>query len=188
MDRSYDKRHIFLAMGACIILFSPIFMLIVPLGVVKTLYYQREIWLTYVPVENYIAFGASLVLLVIACALIGFLDIRKWTVSVGIVCVLLSGYVFYSASLSFITLSSDGIGYRKLFSQEKQTYQWDELEKLVYNVKLPEDDELSNYEFHFIDGEILKMKENRYVTEIQPNLNGQVRASGVPLIYNEPEL
>lgn len=185
MHRRYDKKHIFLAIGACIVLFSPVYLLIIPLAVVNTLYYKKGIWITYAPTENYVTFGVSLFLIVLACLVLGFLGIRKWTVGAGVFCVLLSSLVFYIASLSYITLSGEEISYRTLFSKEKQSYSWEDIEKLVYYVKLPEDDELSYYEFYFKDGQMMKMKQNSYVTNLQGNLNGTVRAMQIPLQYVE---
>ncbi|MFF2755570.1 hypothetical protein ACFVR1_17775 [Psychrobacillus sp. NPDC058041] len=183
--RNYDRRHIFMAIGACIALFSPIFLIIIPLAVVNTLYYKREIWITYVPGENYVAFGVGVFFLVLACGLLWLYDVRKWTVSVGILCFILCGLTFYIASLSYVTLSDDEIAYRTLFSNENQVYDWKELDKLLYYEKLPEDKETSYYEFLFKDGEMLTMKQNSYVKDIQGSLSYKVRGLGIPFVYVE---
>lgn len=185
MDRRYDTRHIFLAIGACIALISPVFILLMPLAIVNTLYYQRDIWILHAPGENYLAYGFSLFLVVLACALLWLLDIRKASIGLAITCLVASGVVFYYVSLSYVTLSDEEISYRKLFSQEKKTYDWEELDQLLYYEKLPEDKDLSYYEFYFKDGEMLTIKQNKYVKEIQPGLNSQVRFLGIPLIYAE---
>lgn len=185
MDRRYDARHIFMVLGICITLFSPIFILLAPLLTANTLYYKRGIWITYAPGENYVVFGLSLFFLVLACGLLWTLDVRKWTISAGVVCVFLSGLVFYFASLSYVTLSSEEISYRTMFSKEKQSYAWEDLERLVYYVALPEDDELSYYEFYLKDGQMITMKQNGHVTQIQGKLNSKVRGLGIPLEYVE---
>lgn len=174
-----------MAIGGCIALLSPVFLIIVPLAVVYTLYDKRGIWLSYVPGENYTAFGVGVFFLVLACVLLWLFDLRKWTISVGILCLLLCGFTFYVASLSYVTLSDDEISYRKLFSKEKQIYEWKELEKLLYYEKLPEDKETSYYEFLFKDGEMLTMKQNSFVKDIQGSLNSKVRGLGIPLVYIE---
>ncbi|TQR20283.1 hypothetical protein [Psychrobacillus vulpis] len=186
MERRYEARHIFMAIGACIALFSPILLLIVPLLVVNTLYYKRGIWITYAPGENYMVFGISVFFLVLACAMLWYFDVQKWAIGISLGCVIVSCIVFYIASLSYVTLSDEEISYRTLLSNEKRTYAWEELEQLVYYVKLPEDDEMSHYEFYFKDGEMLTIRQNSLVTEIQGSLNSKVRGMGIPLKYVEP--
>jgi hypothetical protein len=174
-----------MAIGACIALLSPVFLIIVPLTVVYTIYDKRGIWLSYVPGENYVAFGVGVFFLVLACGLLWLYDVRKWTVSVGILCLVLCSLTFYIASLSYVTLSDDEISYRRLFSRENQVYDWKELDKLLYYEKLPEDKETPYYEFLFKDGEMLTMKQNSFVKNIQGSLNSKVRGLSIPLIYVE---
>lgn len=174
-----------MAIGACIAILSPVFLIIVPLVVVNTLYDKRDIWITYVPGVNYAAFGVGVFFLVLGCALLWLFDVRKWTVSVGILCLILCGFTFYAASLSYVTLSDEEISYRKLFSKEKQIYDWRELDKLLYYEKFEEDKELSHYEFHFKDGQVLTIKQNSFVTGIQGSISSKVRGLGIPLEYVE---
>ncbi|QFF97676.1 hypothetical protein PB01_02015 [Psychrobacillus glaciei] len=185
MHRRYDTRHIFMAIGACIAFLSPVFLIIIPLVVVNTLYDKRDIWITYVPGANYAAFGVGVFFLILACALLWLFDVRKWTVSAGILCLILCGFTFYVASLSYVTLSDEEISYRKLFSKEKQIYDWRELDELLYYEKFEEDKELSHYEFHFKDGQVLTIKQNSFVAGIQGSISSKVRGLGIPLEYVE---
>lgn len=185
MDRRYSTNHIFMAIGACIFLTSPIFLLVIPLIVVSTIYYDRNAWVTYVPSVNYLIFGIGLFFLILACVLIWLLDVKKLTISLGIICVFLSGYMFYGASLSYVTITDEEIVYRKPFSQEKHLYEWDELDKLLYYEKLPEDDGLSYYEFYFKDKKMLSIKQNGPVASIQSSLSWKARDLDIPYIYVE---
>lgn len=185
MIRNYDTRHIFMAIGAGLLVLSPIFLLTAPSVIVNTLYYKRGIWITYVPGENYVAFAAGLLLLVLACVLLWLLDVKKWTISASIICVILSGILLYMASLSYVTLSNEEISFRTLFSKEKQFYAWEELDQLLFYERPPEEKEISYYEFHFKDGQMLTMKQNNYVRELQGSLSSKVRGLSIPFVYVE---
>ena len=90
----------------------------------------------------------------------------------SIVFLLASGTSFYFASATFIALSDDSISYRTLFSQEKHTYHWDEIEKSFYYDRLPGDG-YPTYEFFFTDGNSMTLTENGHVKELSGGIRGR---------------
>ncbi len=174
-----------MAIGICVLFFSPIIVLIVPLALVEILYYQKEIWLTYTPKESFVVVGVAMFLIVLACALLWLLNVKKVAIGISVVCLLSSSVLFYMASFPHVTLSDEEISYRTLFSKQEQTYSWNELDQFLYYVVDKEDDGLSYYEFYFKDGEMLTISQNYYVSDIQMRLNQKVRSVGVDVDYIE---
>lgn len=185
MRREYTIKHIFLVIAACAVLFSPIYILLMPSIVAETIYYDRNSWLIYIPSVNYWVFGISIFSFALSFVLLGLL--KKWKVAIptALIAFVLSVFTFYFASLSYFSLDGDQISFRKIFSTEKEIYQWDELEKVSYYMVENNSKELPYYNFHFNNGEMFTIKENNYVLNAASNMRWRIKAAEVPIEHIE---
>ena len=135
------------------------YLLIIPSNVADTLYFSLDNWGVIVPGEGYVAYIIAFSFLLLAPAILFFLDIKRISIIFSILFVLASGVFFYYASLTYTALSNDSISYRTLFSLEKHTYSWGEIERAVYYDSLPGDG-LPKFEFFFSSGNSMKLTEN----------------------------
>ncbi|QUW22856.1 hypothetical protein JSQ81_04555 [Sporosarcina sp. Marseille-Q4063] len=171
MGRVYETRHVFMAIAIVILLISPILLLIIPSAVADTLYYSPNNWGVIVPGEGYVAYIIAFIFLLLASAILFFLDLKKNSIILSIIFVLASVVSFYLASSTYTVLSNESISYRTLFSKEKHTYNWDEIEKAFYYDRIPGDG-FPKFEFIFIDGNSMKLTETGHVKE----LSGGIRS------------
>lgn len=183
--RNYSSRHIFMAIGICLLLFSPILWIIAPVVVTETIYYERDSWLTYVYPQSFQLYAVAIGLLVIAPILLWLIDVKRWTIVLSIGLIILSGVSFYGASLGYFQLRDETVAYRLPFENEVKTYEWMEIAEVTYHVRPPESNEPSWYTFTFIDGNQTEINETRFVSHVQGKLNSRVRTLGIPLIYDE---
>lgn len=185
--RNYGPRHIFMAIGISLLLFSPIIWLIAPIVVTETVYYERDSWLTYVYPTSYQLYGVAVAALVIAPLLLWIANVKKWTVALASLLIVLSGVCFYGASLGYFQIREEVITYRMPFESDEKTYAWSEVQEVIYHLRPPEAEEPSWYTFIFSDGQQTEINETRFVTQIQGKLNSRVRALKIPLTYDELE-
>ena len=178
MGKVYETRHVFLAIAIVILLISPILLLIIPANVADTLYFSPDNWGVIVPGSGYVLYIVAFLFLLLASAILFLLDIKKLSIILSIVFLLASGASFYFASATYITLSDESISYRTLFSKEKHTYNWNEIEKAFYYDRLPGDG-FPKYEFFFLDGNNMTLSENGHVRELSGGIRGKVVAEYV---------
>lgn len=185
MRREYNIKHIFLVIAACAVLFSPIYILLMPSIVADTIYYDRESWLIYVPSINYWIFGISLFTFALCFILLGLLKSWKISIPTALIAFTVSLFTFYYASLSHISFNGDQISYRKMFSTEKEIYQWEELNKVSYYMVENNSEDLPYYKFYFHNGEMFTIKENTYVLEAASSIRWRVKEAEVPIEHVE---
>lgn len=173
MWKDYEARHLFLALGIVILMVSPIFLLLFPAFIANTLYNTPEDWHIYVPGVAYVFYSIGFLFLVIAPAIIFILDIRKKSIIFGMTFLLLGGVFFYIASGPYKSLTSNSISYRVLFSTEKHTYSWEEVEKVVY-YEIPSEEGFSKYEFFFSDGTSMELNENGHIRLLRENIRSKI--------------
>lgn len=183
--RNYGPRHVFMAIGISMLLFSPIIWLIAPIIVTETIYYERDSWLTYVYPGSYQLYGVAVAVLVIAPLLLWIADTKKWTIAVASALILLSGICFYGAGLGYFQLREETLVYRLPFESELNTYAWTDVEEVIYHMRDPLSEEPSWYTFIFKDGKQTEINETRFVTQAQGKLNSRVRGMGITLTYEE---
>lgn len=183
--RNYGPRHIFMAIGISLLLFSPILWIIAPILVTETIYYERDSWLTYVYPRSVQLYALAIALLVFAPVLLWLADVKKWVVGVAALLMVLSGVCFYGAGLGYFQLREETIAYRLPFESELKTYEWAEVAEVTYHVRPADSQESSWYTFTFADGNQTEINETRLVSQAQGKLNSRVRSLGIPLIYDE---
>lgn len=185
MRREYNIKHIFLVIATCVVLFSPIYILLMPNLVAETIYYDRNSFLTYVPSANYWVFGISIYLFALCFVLLGLLKSWKFSIPTALIVLALSGCTFYFASLSYVSLNQDQISYRTMFSIEKEIYKWEELSKVSYYMVEQNSDKLPYYNFYFNNGEMFTIKENTFVLDASSNIRGRIKTAEVPIEHVE---
>ncbi|MBS4178502.1 hypothetical protein [Lederbergia citrea] len=181
MERNYETRHIFMAIGICIALASPFLLIFLPNTIANIAHHTPGVWDVFVPRENYIVYGIGFLLLFIAAMLLFILDIRKVPIIISTVFVLLSVITFFIASQSYKSLSDDAISYSPLFSISDHIYSWEELDRVIYhqNKGFPE------YEFLFNDGNHMRLYRNAYFNEIQSLFYFKLKEINVNIERNE---
>jgi len=152
-----EPRHLFMVLGICLFLFSPLLVIFLPLIVGETVYFNRDNWIIYLPKINFVLVGLSTLLLIIAFVIPWLKGIHKISIISAILFTVGSGVVFYGASKSFVTLSNDQMTFRQPFGQEKQIYTWEQIEHVKYfdnedNIEVPQ-----SFMIYFEDGEKLEL-------------------------------
>jgi len=173
LEKVHETRHVFLAIAIVILLISPILLLIIPENAADTLYYSPENWGVIVPGKGYVLYIVAFLFLLLASAILFVLDIKKLSIVMSIVFLLASGASFYFASATYTVFTDDSISYRTLFSNEKHTYSWDEIEKAYYYDRLPGDG-FPEFDFLFIDGNRMTLTETGHVKELSGGIRGRV--------------
>ncbi|WP_066300126.1 hypothetical protein [Bacillus sp. FJAT-29937] len=184
MEKNYQPKHVFLAIGICIAVSSPFLLIFAPQTIADSVYYTKGIYqVVFVPGENYIVYGIGLFLLIIAAMIISIFDIRKFSIILSFVFVCLSIIPFWMASQSFKLISEDGLSYRTLFSKQDLSYSWSEVEKVIYYKG--EKGDFPEYEFLFIDGNQLKFKANAYFQMVVPLVTDRLKKVNVSIEKDE---
>ena len=65
-----------------------------------------------------------------------------------------------------------------LFSKEKHTYTWDEVEKANY-YEIPSDEGFSKYEFFFVDGTSIELSENGHIGLLREHIRLKVPVESI---------
>lgn len=173
--KNYEARHVFMVFGIGILLVSPVFILLVPLSIVATKYDQLGAWITYTPGTNYLMFGVGVLLVSLSCLIVYFSNLKKAGFVSGLICMTLSGVVFYTSTLPYASLTDEKIKFRKVFSLENESYSWDELDRLVYYETPQQNEGNPRYEFYFKDGNMLSISKNSHFTgAVQKNLHSKI--------------
>ena len=170
MLQNDENRHVFMAIAIVILVTSPIFILLFPPFIANTLYHTSADWHIFVPGVAYLFYGFAFLFLALSPGIIFILDMTKKSIVFGMIFLFLSGISFYIASGPYISLRNDEISYRVLFSAEKHTHLWADIEKVNY-YEVHSDEGFSKYEFFFKDGTSIELPENGHITL----LRGQIR-------------
>ncbi|MGE7624403.1 hypothetical protein ACQKMD_15520 [Viridibacillus sp. NPDC096237] len=171
----YETRHIFMVLAICALLFSPLFVLLAPLGVAHTLYYQYGVRLVYAPSINYWVYGTGWFLIFLGLSLLFLLKLKKTSIVLAIGCLIGSSVLFYGVSKSFVTITDNTIKYRGIFAKKESSHEWNQVRKVNFYKMDPE---VTYYEFKFKDGEKLTIKENGHAFEIRSLIERSVIDAG----------
>lgn len=181
MGNRAEPRHVFMIFGVCLLVFSPLLVFFMPMFIGETVYYDRYNWIIYLPKINFIVFGLSLVLLILACFTLWLMEIRKRSIFIAVICSVGFVGLAYGSSLSFVTLSDDSITYGEIFSHDKKEELWGTIKQIEYYDDLENEDKMPFYLFHFEDGKELKVVQNGLVTEeIRMKIDQKVRELTIP--------
>lgn len=181
MHNRTEGKHIFMALGICLLLFSPLIILFEPLIVADTLYDERGVWLIQVPWPNFVLCGLAVLLLMVAFGALWLMNMNRLAIVLAVICTIGSGIFLYGASLSYISLSGETVSLRHIFSQEKQIYAWENTVRIQYFDDLENDNVRRFYVFYFRDGEELRLMQNGLLTEeIRIRIDHKIRELSIP--------
>lgn len=183
-EKYYETRHIFMAIGICILIFSPILLVFVPQDVSNSVHFTENLWYVFTPGVNYVGYAIGCFLLFISSMLLFILDIKKISIILSLISASLAIVCFFVVSQSYESLSDDSLSYSPLFSQKDYTYYWNQ----VKSVMLIEYDRegYSEYKFVFTDGNSMQLRNDNYFKVIQPELNYKLKQMnlGIKVVHS----
>ncbi|MEN1969753.1 hypothetical protein WMZ97_16945 [Lentibacillus sp. N15] len=179
MKKYYEARHIFISISIVVAVAAPIFLLFVPIAIANNVHYTKENWFVFLSPSVYWLYGAGFFLLLVAALLPAIFYVKKIPVSLSIMSVVLSLFVFYAASQHHQVLSDNAISYQPLFSQTEYTYSWDNLKRVVHHANI--DGSTSKYVFQFKDGNKLTIRDNGYFENIKIRLRHKLQDQGIQI-------
>jgi len=178
--KNYETRHLFLATAIVMLVLSPVVLLVLPTGVIGALHYSTSQLVIYAMGKSYLVYAAGLFFLFLSVFVIFLLWGKKSVVLVSLACLVLSGFSFYFAAQHYISIGTDKLSYRMLFSSEEHNYSWNEIERAIYY-----GDEYEKvtptYEFIFDDGNSITLPENGYLEEFKYIISNLLKQEGTEL-------
>jgi hypothetical protein len=168
-EKNYETRHIFMAIGICILIFSPILLVFVPQNVSNAVHYTENLWYVFTPRMNFVIYAIGFLLLFISTMLLFLLDIKKMSIILSLILVSLAIVSFFVASESYESLSENYISYSPLFSLKDYTYSWNKVESVSLIEYKREG--YSEYKFVFTDGNSMQLKDDKYFRVLQPRID-----------------
>lgn len=180
-------KHVVLVLGCCLIGFTPIILLFLPVFITMTFYYEKYTWTYYTHMESYWVFGFGIAALVISCAILFFGDLKKWAVIVGSIFIALSCYLFYGGALGYIAFADEAITYREMFETEKKIIGWDDITHVLIEEVLPGKSGNSTINFTFKDGEVLSFVETNQIQKIRGSMRAKFLHYNIPMEHIDAE-
>ena len=153
-----EIKHVFLAAGLCIALLTPFLFFLTPGSIANILYFRDGAWIVQAEKDTFYIYAAAYLLLILAPFIIAALDITKRSILLFSICLLASGTAFYIGAQPYVSISSETINFRQLFSFEEHSYEWMDVEQIIYY--MAEQDKPGHYEFHFRDGSSAILENN----------------------------
>ena len=160
--KDYEARHIFMAFGLGILALSPYLLVMLPLPLASTLYESPVTWVVSVPKNIYLFYGVGLFLLIFAFFLLFLLSLNKASKMISGVCLFFSVLFIAHGTQQYTAVTSEGISFKQTIWEGTQSYSWDEIEKVVYRENRMSGN-FPMFEFHFVDGNMRNLQENRSV-------------------------
>jgi hypothetical protein len=62
-EKYYETRHLFMAIGICTLIFSPILLVFVPQDVSNSVHFTENLWYVFTPGVNYVGYAIGCFLL-----------------------------------------------------------------------------------------------------------------------------
>lgn len=181
MNKSYQNKHVYLAIAVIIAVFSPILYFFLPQTFADIIHHQDGVWFVSVPEVNFKIFAIGFGFLFVSSFILFLFDIRKLSVLISIGFLLLAMGTFYIASQSYILLSNDDISYNQLLEFKKETYSWDEVERVIHH--RTETGDISNYEFVFADGNRVIVEDSTYFQHQSYKFNKRLAESNLSVEF-----
>lgn len=177
---NYEPRHTFMAVALVILLLSPLLILLLPSFVANSLHHTVGNWYVFVTGASYIGYSIGFLFLFLSALIIFLLNRSKISLGISAICILLSGVSFFIAAQCYTSLADNSISYSEIFSKEKHTYSWDEIEKVVYN-EVPRNEGFPKYEFYFKDGGKIILAENGVVESLKDFIRNRLSNEGIQI-------
>ncbi|MED1203603.1 hypothetical protein [Heyndrickxia acidicola] len=172
-EKNYETRHLFMAIGICILIFSPILLVFVPQSVSNTVHFTKNLWYVFTPRMNFVVYAVEFLLLFVSTMLLFLLDIKKISIILSLISASLAVGCFFVDSQSHESLTEDFISYSPLFSLKDYTYPWNKVKSIMLNGYKREG--FSEYKFVFTDGNSMNLRYDNYFKVIEPQLDNKLQ-------------
>lgn len=165
MDKNYETRHIFMALGICIFIYAPIFLSFMPQTVANILHHHDGTWYVFAPRENFIAFGVGFILLFVSSMILFLMDIKKVSVALSFIILFGCFGCFVTAAMSHKTLADDAISFSPILAFREYSYSWNDVDKVIF--LFDEEKGFNEFEFLFTDGNKMTLFNDTYFRSIR---------------------
>lgn len=181
MHNQPQIKLIFIVFASCLLIFSPLLILLIPLFFPVTFFYEKYTWVYYIPPINHLLIGIAIGLLFLAC--ITVLLIKKFKIMLPIASILTISAIMVTlgSSVSYLKITPDGMKFRNPFETKEEVYKWNELEKVEYYPILYGTGD-ATYKVTFKDGESFEFRETGNVHLIRSRLKGVLFQYNIPYI------
>ncbi len=175
-----SPRVFFIVFTIAVLILSPFIIAFVPIGVVETLYFDRENIVLLIPRVNFCLMGGTMALILAILLLLAW----KRHISTYIIAFLLlagSGTMAYYSSLSYTAIQESGLVLKKYHTVHD--YPWSSIVEVVYEY---EPDSAGTYNFTTAGGETITIEETAQIGPAeQREIYHTVTGQGIPLIERE---
>jgi len=175
-----SPRVLLVVFSIAVLILSPIIILILPVGVVETIYFDRKNILLLVPRANFYLMAGTMTLII---AILLLLSWRR-SVSTYIIAFLLlagSGTAAHYSSLSYTAIQDGGLVLKKFHTVND--YPWSSIAEVVYEY---DPNSSGSYIFKTTDGEAITIEENaQFGPAEQRKIYRAVTGQGITLIERE---
>ena len=184
MESIIEKRHMFMAISICTLLLSPLIVIIGPLFIAQTLFYERKYWLIQAPSVNYILFTIGFILLTSAFIILWLKDVNKKSVFFAGILIVACAVLLFVASSSYEKIMPDAITIKSPFSIEKKVYAWEDVEKVDYYLYKEHMND-RYFMFYFNDGSSWRLNHSGYVdNEVHSKIESKLSELETPYNLN----
>ena len=179
MHNKPQIKLVFIVFASCLLIFSPLLILIIPLFFPSTFFYEKYTWVYYTPSINHLLIGIAIGLLFLACLTV--LLIKNFKIMLPIASILIIGAIIVTlgSSVSYLKITPDGMKFRHPFEMKDKVYKWNELQKVDYYPILYGTGK-ATYEVTFKDEKSFEFSENGNVLLIRSRLKMVLLQHDVP--------
>ena len=179
MHNQPQKKLIFLVFGSCLLAFSPLLILFVPLFFPVTFYYEKHTWVYYTPSINFKLFGIALALLILTCIVVLIIKNKKLMYTLTSIIIISALVLFVGSALSYLKITPDGFKFRNAFQLEEQVYKWSDMETVEYYPLADNEQGRALYIVTFKDGETYQFKETMDIDMIRSSIKTMLTQNDV---------
>lgn len=148
-----------------------------PQTIADIVHNKDDIFFVAVPDENFTVFAIGYGFICLASLILFLFNIRKLSIAISILCLILAFCIFYIGSQYYQTLAASTISYSPLFTLKKETYSWDEVTQIIHYRS--ENGEISEYKFVFADGNQMKINDNPYFQHVSYKFSKKLHEEGL---------
>lgn len=173
-----DASHTFLSLGMGSIGLFPLLVAIIPSTLAKTLHETTSTLLVQVPKDAYILYSVGFGLLTIMFFLFYALKVNAKAKIISVVIGLVVLFCFVDASQRYVRIASDSVAFKHSLLSEPSEYKWEEVEKVVFR-EIPKEGGFAKFDFHFTDGKVMTVANDRYLKPYRKVLEKKFNDDGI---------
>jgi hypothetical protein len=183
MQQRPQLRMLFLVFACCLLFLSPLIIVMGPLFIPMTFYFEKNAWFYYSPSINYYLFAGVVVLLIAACLIILIGKMKWWAITLSILLTIGAIVCVYGSATSYFKMTASGVTFSLPFSTEKNVYKWSQMEQFDYYSIDDNDTGRSYMIIYFKDGNSYQLSETAQIEGARSSMNAMFRANNVTIKY-----